>query len=238
MFSTNHLILLAISIIIIISMLVITNKLKLSFDSVLTIMVIVSIASELIKTFSNFITNSNGNTYLDIKDLPLHLCSLQIFFFFALKWFIKKESTKQTLLKFMFPTCLIGAIMALLIPTEGVDFKVAQVYQYFGFHSMLIFFAIYLISFKIITIDFKTIKINYLIFYILAFIMIWINSLLQAYNTNFFFVTNAPMENLPYLNTNNGYIVYFIHLLLLSFVLLAIIQLPFAIINKKKNKGF
>ena len=76
-------------------------------------------------------------------------------------FFIKKDSTRNALLCFMFPTMSLGALIALFIPTEGVSFVDVQVYEYFLHHAFLVAFGINLIMSKFIKIDFKVILRNY-----------------------------------------------------------------------------
>ena len=61
------------------------------------------------------------------------------------------------------------------------------------------------------------------------------NSILQAYNTNFLFLRKPPMDNLPILNLNNGYLVYVITLAIIAVLLLTIVHLPF-MLKKEKTK--
>ena len=97
MFSLEHFIWLGISVVIIVGMFFIYRKCKLSYDTVLNIMLVVSVASETVKILCNMEPAPDGRTgkILDPGDLPFHLCSLQIFLMFALKFFVKKEDTKE-----------------------------------------------------------------------------------------------------------------------------------------------
>ncbi len=242
MFTFNHFIWLGIAVVIILGLQIINKKLQLSFDTNVTILLIVCIISEIIKTFVNMtlkVQNSKGveGTYLDPGDLPFHLCSMQIFFVFALKFFVKKESTKQVMLGFMFPTMLLGGVLAMFIPTVGVKFTNPQVYQYFLFHSYIVGFAIYLISNKIITIDFKMLLRNLGILGCFMFIGIWINSILSDKAVNFFYLSRPPMNGLPILNLDHGWPVYFISLVLTAVILMTLLHLPFILINKRRKNS-
>ena len=62
------------------------------------------------------------------------------------------------------------------------------------------------------------------------------NSVLEKYKTNFLFLRVPPMDNLPLLNLNNGWYVYFITLAIIACVLTLLVQLPFMLLNKRSQK--
>jgi uncharacterized membrane protein YwaF len=62
------------------------------------------------------------------------------------------------------------------------------------------------------------------------------NSVLEQYNTNFLFLRKPPMDNLPVLNLDNGWYVYFISLALVACALLFTVHIPYLIINRKKKQ--
>ena len=70
----------------------------------------------------------------------------------------------------------------------------------------------------------------------LVFVMLWVNSALQNYDTNFFFLVRPPMENLPILNLNNGWLVYFLTLLLVALTLFTLLHVLFIISEQRKAK--
>ena len=146
MFTTNHFIWLAICAVIITAYLLANKFLKMSFKTNLTILFIVCVVSEIVKIAANIESQPYKTDqlafYLDVGDLPFHLCSIQIFFVIALMFFVKKDSTKDKLLCFMFPTMLLGGLIALFIPTVGVKFTRPQVYQFFIFHAFIVAFAL------------------------------------------------------------------------------------------------
>lgn len=235
MFTYTHFIWLAISILIVGITYIISKKCSLSLKTVLTIMCIVSTISEVTKILLNMVDGPKGGKILDPESLPFHLCSIQIFFIFGLRFFITSEKTKQTLYNFMVPTSLVGATISLLIPTIGTSFVAIQVYQYFIYHAFLIFFGLYLIREKYVNFTIKTLFINYGLLIMLMFFNIWVNSFLSFKGTNFMYVTQPPMENLPILNLNHGWYVYIIILFTLGLALMGLFHLPFIIINKKKE---
>ena len=57
---------------------------------------------------------------------------------------IKNEKFVKVAKSFMVPCMLIGAAMALLIPTEGVDVLKPRVWQYMLIHGTLVFYGFYL----------------------------------------------------------------------------------------------
>ncbi len=240
MFTTEHFIWLAISVIIVVLLLIITKKFNLKIETVVTIMIIMSLCSEVTKIMCNMMPSPHreGGRFLDPGDLPLHLCSIQIFFMFFYKFFAKTEKSKQTILAFQTPTMLLGAIIALFVPTVGVEFTVVQVYQYFIYHAFIIFFPIYILREKLVKWEIKTYGVNLAIVGMIALLVLWINSALsvavctceeclagvhgQFDRANFMYLTYPPMDNLPLLNLNNGWYVYFITLASLVIVLLGI----------------
>lgn len=235
MFSVNHFIWLAIVLVTIIGLLFLQKTKKIKNDTIITYMFIMSIISELIKIFSNLIQTSEGGTVLDPADLPFHLCSIQIFFIFALKFLIKTEEGKQKLLGFMAPTMLVGGALALFIPTVGVEFTKLQVYQYFIFHANIITFAIYVLKERLVNYTWKSFFRNISYLGMLALIATWINSLLSVTNpkVNFFYLCRPPMENLPILNLNNGWFAYFITLVLIALIFMFLFHYIMIKLNKK-----
>ena len=235
MFTLNHFIWLAIVLVTIIWLLILQKTKKIKYDTIITYMFIMSIISELIKIFSNLIQTEAGGTVLDPADLPFHLCSIQIFFIFALKFIIKTEESKQKLLGFIAPTMLVGGAIALFIPTVGVRFNKLQVYQYFIFHANIITFAIYVLKERLVNYTWKSFFRNISYLGMLALIATWINSLLSVTNpkVNFFYLCRPPMENLPILNLNNGWFAYFITLVLIALIFMFLFHYIMIKLNKK-----
>lgn len=225
MFGVTHFIWLGISLVIVIGLLFIQKKFNLSFDVVLTIMLVMSVCSEVTKILCNMEPAPDGRTglILDPGDLPFHLCSIQILFMFSLKY-IKNEETKEKLLGFMIPSMILGATIALFVPTVGTEFTVVQVYQYFIYHAFLIFFAIYGLRERLVTWSWGVYLRNLKYLGIIALIVTWINSALSGVlpRVNFMYLVRPPMEGLPLLNLNNGWAVYFLTLVGLVLSLMAL----------------
>ena len=240
MFTTEHFIWLFISVVIVALLLVLTKKLNVKIDTVVTIMIVMSICSEVTKILCNMLPSPHreGGRFLDPGDLPFHLCSIQIFFMFGYKFLAKTQKTKETILAFQVPTMLLGATIALFVPTVGVKFSIIQVYQYFIYHAFIIFFPIYILREKLVKWEIKTYAVNLAMVGIIALIVLWINSFLSVavctceecltanhnyfQRANFMYLTHPPMDNLPLLNLNNGWYCYFLTLASLVVVLMGI----------------
>lgn len=179
-----------------------------------------------------------GGMVLDPGDLPFHLCSIQIFIVFALKFFVKKEETMQKLLGFMAPTLLIGGVLALVFATVGVKFERPQVYQYFIFHSFIIFFSSYIVKEKLVNWSWKVYAKNLAYLGVYAYVATILNSIIGMGHekVNFLYVVRPPEEGLPFLNLDNGWYAYFATLVALAITLLAIYHAVIILINKKLLK--
>ena len=238
MFTQEHLIWLLIVIIIVSGLLVLNKFKKLKYNFVLNLVFFICLAGELIKMFSNMEDAYGGGKILDPSDLPFHLCSVQLFFMFFLKVVIKNESTKEKLLGFMAPIMLVGAFLAIMIPTVGVKFNKPQVYEYFIYHAMLIFFALYILIEKMVKYDWKSFLRNLGFLGIMAMCSFYINSILSKTNekVNFMYLSRPPMENLPLLNLNHGWAVYVMILGILGVSFMFIYHLIMIIIQKKVQK--
>lgn len=237
LFKTNHLLYLFLSLLIVIGYIAANRKWKLSLDQNVTILVCVVVVNEILKLFINMDITEQGG-YYKVQNLPFHLCSLQVFLFIALKYFIRKESTRDTVLCFMFPSLCIGAVMGILIPSDGTSLTSLQVHRFFIYHAMLIGFGVYLIMFRQVQITFKVLLRNLKIVFALAFLAIWLNSMLQYAGANFLYLARPPIEGLPFLTLDHGYWVYLAHLTVLALALVILVHLPFMMItsrNKKKD---
>ena len=233
MFTLKHFIWLLISLIFIITMLFLSKKFKFSLKTASLIMSLICILSEVSKMMSDMTDNIAGGMSLDPRSLPFHLCSIMIFVVFYI--FLGKDSPfKKLLINFLAAIGTIGSFCALMIPKNGVEFNEIGPYQCFVYHAGLMWFSIYLIMFKHAKLDFKAYITNVSLLAFLAFMMIYINGALSAYGTNFFYVVRPPMSNLPILNLDHGWYVYFITLLLLGVVLMTLFHLPFILKDRKK----
>ena len=241
MFTLPHFIWLGIVCFIIIAMLFIQKKYNLSFSCVMNIMLTVSILSEVTKTLCNMEPAPGGRPgmILDPGDLPFHLCSIQIFLLFGLKFLVKSPTVKENLLGFMAPTMFIGAVLAFFVPTVGVEFNVIQVYQYFIFHAFLVFFSIYILRERLVRWTPKRYIQNVSFLALFAMLAMWINSALRDVlpRVNFMYLVRPPIDSLAkYVTTFHSWLIYLLILLALAFFLIGIFHLCAYRIEKYLNK--
>ena len=216
MFTWRHLLWLAICVCLIILIVFEFKKRKASLDRVLTTTLTIAILSETAKMTGviELVPSQNGELllpYLPMNHLPLHFCSIQILLIIAVK-LIKSKKKRETLLAFMAPTCVLGGIMALLMPsifttTISVEqaFTSIMSYQFFIFHTMIIAFGIIIAKSDWVEWDKKHYKNTVLLVYLLGFISIYLNSILASptyvdgklvsvdFWTNFFFTYQNPI---------------------------------------------
>ncbi len=238
MFTTNHFIWIALCALLITGGAVLAIKRKLPFRTAALIMAGISLASELSKIFSYMIPLNEDDPSMgmvvDPEALPLHLCSLLIFVFFSLP-FLKNEALRDKLLSFAVPISLIGAPLAILMATSGVDFTDQKAYQCFVYHAAMVWFAVYLIATKQVKLGLRPFLRNVITLSSLALIMLWVNGALSAYETNFFFVVRPPAEDLPLLNLDHGWFAYFFTVIGLG--LLGLIAVHIGPILKERRKS-
>ena len=216
MFSIYHIIWLVICVAVMIAAIIYFKKQRPQLKDVLTVACIVSVASELIKVFSTIqmVPSSDGTMmypYLEVQHLPLHLCSLQILVIFYVR-FSSNDKLRDKLLAFMYPTCTIGAVLALMMTSIfNATIEVTQAfthplaYQYFLFHTMLLLLGIYIPMSGEVKLDWKHYRSTMAILTVLGFLSIYINSLLAKatyvsgvlqsvdYTPNFFFTYKFPI---------------------------------------------
>lgn len=226
LFGTKHIILLAISLVLIVGLYFLSRKMK--FTTICKTLFYTGIVSELVKVFYYIIQNEDKyGGILPKTDLPFHLCSIQIIFIIVVT-FTKNDKLRRLILSFMLPSCLFGGIAALLIPTHSARNGMWIITaQYFLYHIALVIFALHLFT----TDEFKlTIKdyFNCLKFLGgLMFFAIYINSILYNGdpNINFMYVVSPPQEGLPYLNENQGWFMYIIKYAILILVCVSLVYI-------------
>ena len=216
MFTIYHFIWLTLCFSIIVPAIGILNKKKPNLKKVLSAACVVCICSEAVKTFSviRMVTSSDGSMffpYLETQHLPLHLCSLQIAFIFYAR-FAKDGKTKNTLLAFMYPTCVIGATCALFVPSilsttiePNQAFTHPMGYQFFLYHTMLIVVGAYIPLSKQVKIRPKHYFSTIGFLSLLAFSSLYLNSIFASpiyengkliaveHTPNFFFTELTPI---------------------------------------------
>ena len=191
---------------------------KQSLGAVFKKMLLVGIVSELIKVFYYTVTNEEVyGGILPKTDLPFHLCSIQILFLAILQW-SNSRKIRDLLLSFMIPSCLLGGIAALLIATtSSLNGGWILTLQYFGYHCAIVVFALILMTSHALELTVKH-YVNCLKFLVgLMLFAIYINSILYDGNAkiNFMYVASPPQDGLPWLNEEQGWLVYILRYMIL-----------------------
>lgn len=236
MFTANHVILLISCAALIALSTILSVRFRLSFRKATIIFTVICVLSEIIKDMVNMVPSEFGGAILDHDDIPLHLCSLVVFAM-LIAVFTRQEKTKKTLLGFVAILGVIAPVFALFLPTEGVSFGRVLTYQYFIYHSALMWFALHSLITSAVEMGAKAYVRNIGCSFALFFLMIYVNSLLSVYDVNFCFVRKPPMEGLPFLNLNHGWYCYFIHLIVMVFSLITLVHLPFLLRERTKKNG-
>lgn len=236
-FGTKHLVILAISILLIIGLYLLSKKLK--FNTLCKALFVVGIVSELVKVVTYIVINEEKyGGILPKTDLPFHLCSIQILFIMIVTM-TNNEKVKRFLLSFMMPSCLVGGFAALLLPTSSSLNTWPITFQYNLYHIAIIVFALNILTNKEIKLEIKD-YFNCLKFLLaLFFFAIYINSIVYdgVSNINFMYVASPPMSGLPFLNEDYGWLVYITHyaMLVLLVVTLCYIKPIILAIKNRKN---
>lgn len=226
MFTSGHFIWFgALSVLIIVGI-VLSKKLGPSQRTVERIVCCLLIPLKIMHVCLSMKASPDGGLVVDQTQLSFHLCSIMIYCVIIIN-FIKNEKVLAQMKSFMTPCLLIGAFMALLIPTEGVDPSVPRVWQYMLIHGTLVFFGFYLMLVEKVDLTFKAFLHNLKLLLVVVVFGFLMNSVLEQYNTNFLFLRKPPMEGLPILNLDNGWYIYFVSLALVACTLLFLVQLPY-----------
>lgn len=237
MFTVQHFIWLAICAIGIAALTFCSLKFKWNLKTATFVVAGISVASELCKIFTHI--DPVGGDWLkggviSAGALPFHLCSLTIFVYFYLA-LTKPNPKHQYLLDFVVPIGVIGGVLALIIPTSGVEFSSIYSYQCFVYHSGIIWFSIYCLATNSVKITWKICIRNLVTLFVVSLLAIWINGALQTYNTNFLYVVRPPMKGLPFLTLKYGWYVYYAHLLSAGLLLMSLTMIPCIYLQKNKE---
>ncbi|MBO4322639.1 MAG: YwaF family protein [Clostridia bacterium] len=258
MFTVYHFIWLAICAVLIAGCLILKKKLRLSLKSVLNGAVAVSILSEAVKICSviKILDVSTGGTvpYIELNHLPIHLCSIQIIFILFVRFApAGMDRMRDRLLAFMYPTCVLGATAALLMPSifsttlpPEEAFIRPMAYQFFLFHTMLIILGISIYTEKGRDLTVADYRNTFVMMILLAVVSIYLNSVFATpvYKdgevtmiekaTNFFFTYIPPI---PIALTKTWHwMLYIAVLLVLCAALIALLYIPVFIREAKKKK--
>ena len=235
MFTSVHFIWLLVIAAVIGALLVLAHKSKLPAARVQRVTAVVLVALKLLHLSLSMKESVHGGLVIDQTQLSFHLCSIMIYAV-ILSSFVKNERLLARLKSFMVPCLMIGALMALLIPTEGVDPTVPRVWQYMLIHGVLVFYGLYLALIEKVDLSFRAYGNNLLLMSGVMMVAFLMNSVLEQYGTNFLFLRIPPMENLPILNLDNGWYVYFISLVAVACILMLLVHLPFILARACKGK--
>lgn len=212
LFGTKHLILVGASAALIVALWFLTKRMQ--FARVCKYLFYVGITSEIIKIFYYIVQNEEKwGGVLPKTDLPFHLCSIQILFIAVLN-VSQNEKLKRFLLSFMYPSCLIGGVAAILIATDssrnGMWIITAQ---YFLYHIALVVFALHIMANKEHKLTLEDYKSCLKMLLIIMFFAFYINSMVYdgVSNINFMYVASPPQDGLPFLTEKYGWLVYIAH---------------------------
>ena len=252
MFSPQHLVWLAICAVAIFLTLRELLARKLPLEQVLSASCVLAAASEFIKllTYIQMVPTADGSAmhmFIEWRHLPFHLCSIQIFLIFYVR-LTASARNREVILAFMYPTCILGALMAILMPsifTNGITpaqaFTHPIAYQFFVYHSMLIILGVYIAKSDEVNIKFSHLYSTLGIMAAFTVLSIYLNSafayptysgteLLSVENTpNFFFTFRTPIGIL--LTEIWQWYLYLAIIVALAIVLITLFYLPFR--NKK-----
>ena len=251
MFSVQHIIWVVISIFITVFNLVVLKKRNAPLKDVLSVCCVICVLSEIIKIFSciEMVPSSDGSIiypYLQMQHLPLHLCSIQLFTIFYCRFgkgTIENSRAKQFLLSFMYPTCTLGAVFAIALPsifdttiTASQAFTHPIAYQLFIYHSWLLTLGLYIPMSGEVRFSRTTYRNTMAALAVLVVLSLYMNSIMASptyvdgklisvdYVTNFFFLYRTPIG--VALNTKLAWMVYLLILVALAFSLIALMYLP------------
>ena len=167
MFSKGHLIWILISAIIIVVGYLACRHYKPSLKKLFTIGLIAGIISEIIKYFSvikivpmveptivnnsiEWVKTGEYTPYLQAEHLPFELCSLYLLFM-LLAIILKNEKYKNYLYSLMYVSGIFGGVLGIVLSSIAGDFHSTieyftsfRVYQFFLYHSMVVFLSLYL----------------------------------------------------------------------------------------------
>ena len=247
MFTVYHFVWLAISAAVIAGALAFLQRRRPPLKSVLSVCCVLCVLSELVKDLSviKMVPSADGSMllpYMEMQHLPFHLCSIQILLIFFVR-FARPGKARTTVLAFMYPTALIGAALALAMPSIFYStIEVSQAfthplaYQFFLYHSMLVVLGAYIPLCGEVELRPKHYFSTLGILGALAMASLYLNSMFAAatyedgelisveYATNFFFTYKPPLP-IP-LTSVGQWLAYLAVICLLAAVLVGLCYLP------------
>ena len=255
MFSWQHFVWLGICALLVAFAIIKYRKGSASLNQVLNICCIICVLSEFTKVFGviKMVPSADGSIiypYIPMNHLPLHLCSIQILLIFYVR-FVAKGNARENLLSFMYPSCLLGALAALAMPsifstsiTVDQAFTHPMAYQFFIYHAMLIALGLIIAMCGEVEWEWKHWRNCLIIIALAGFISLYINSMFASptylngelqhidFWPNFFFTYQNPL-GIKLTKITHWYI-YLVILSVLIIVLTWICFIP--VIKKNRNK--
>ncbi|MBR3532989.1 MAG: YwaF family protein [Clostridiales bacterium] len=230
MFSVNHCIWMFICLVIVVISVLLLKKYRPPLKSVLTWAVIVSMISEAIKigSVAKMIPVSSSDSvipYITVNHMPLHICSLMIFLILYARFASDKKKV-DSVLTFMYPTCILGGLGAIVFPSifsttisASQAFIHPVAYQTFLYHVMLMVLGIYIKLCGEVPMSRRSFTGSLTAYYMLMLLSVYVNSLLAvpAYENgtvshlefapNFLFTVKSAV---PFVNLNSktGWLIY------------------------------
>ena len=98
------------------------------------------------------------------------------------------------------------------------------------------FYGIYLAAIERVDLSFRAYFNNLKLLVLVVAVAFLMNSVLEGYGVNYLFLRVPPMDNLPILNLDNGWYVYFLTIAGIACTLILLVQLPFMYINARRKK--
>ena len=235
MFTVSHFIWLGSIALLIGAAFVVINRFRVPQAVVQKTVLYLLIATKLLHTALSMKDATGGGMVINQSEMPFHLCSLMIYAVIIMN-LVKNEQTVKVMKSFMAPAMLIGAAMALIIPTAGTDPTSPRVWEYMSAHTVLVFYGIYLMAVEKVDLSFKVYLTNLKILAGITVFAFLMNSILEPYEPNYLFLREPPMDGLPILNLDHGWHVYFISLVAVACTLMLTVHLPFIIKAARKEK--
>ena len=167
MFSTGHLLWIGICAVLIVAGTLACLLRRPTEDRLLKICLAIGVLSEAAKLFSvmrilpmvdiavkgaalEYTHAGQYTPYLEMADLPLELCSLQIAFIAAML-LVKNPVWKSRLRALIYVTGVIGGLMGIVLAEVTVDYSTVReyftslrIYQFFLYHSMVVTLGLYM----------------------------------------------------------------------------------------------
>lgn len=236
MFSSAHIAILVSCCLLIATATTLSVKFRLSSKKASVIFTVICVASEVTKDMVCMVPSNYGGYVLDQDDIPFHLCSVVVFFMVGIV-LTQNDKIRENLMYIVVVIGTVAPVFALVIATEGSDLTRIITYQYFIYHSALMWFSLHHIISGQVRIGKRSFKTSICFISIFVPFLLYINSALSVYGVNFGFVRQPPMEGLPILNLEHGWYAYFATLLIIAYGSIILVHVPYMITEIiKKSK--